>query len=117
MNHSTTTFQNHITRNSATVKIKRLFSVEEELTDRIGRAENGKFILALCRELSGVLTEAYTRNKEDLGELRDTICHGLKESLRCNENHALQIIELALDLVHARILGSYRRSIFDLGNP
>jgi len=116
MNTTTFTLQNQVANQSTPVKIKRLSSVEEELADRICRAENGKSILAICRELAGMLTETYSRNQEDLGDLRDALCHRLKQSLKCHEIHALQLIELSLDLVHARIQGTYRRNPFESGN-
>lgn len=100
--------------NHSHVTINRLGSVEEELTDRIVREPNGKMIFQFCERLAEALVRTYAKNEGDISSLREKLCESLITSLQCTRQEAICVIELALELVHAKIHGAYRRSQVDL---
>lgn len=102
-------------RAAAAVKINRLGSVEEELTDRMLREKNGKPMFAICREMAGLLSCAYSNSSTEVMELGNALIDHLVEKRDFSRQQAGCILDLALDLIHARIHGTYRRSNVDLG--
>lgn len=94
--------------------INRLATVEEELTDRIFREQNGSLVFNFCEKLSATLKTRYAENNGSIGELREKLSSNLSNTLRCSANQAASLIELSLELVHTQLHGSYRRSSDDL---
>lgn len=104
-------------RSSSTprVRINRLSSVEEELTDRILRESDGRRVIGLCRELAGNLLPVYDEDPEGLEALKEQLCLVLVQERKYERQQAKALIELSLDLVHARLYKNYRRSNVELG--
>lgn len=88
-------------------------SAEQELTQQIFREGNGQGLIKFCRELSIILIRQYTKNN-DVGELRDKLCSSLVATLKCSQLQANCIIDLSLELIHAKVHGNYRRSEVEL---
>jgi len=88
-------------------------TAEENLARRIFQDGHGKSLIKFCRELAGILIRGY-RSEGDAGEIRQRLAASLMETLRCSEKQALCLVELALELIHAKIHGKYRRSEADL---
>ena len=88
-------------------------SAEQDLTLRIFREGNGQGLIKFCRELSIILIRQYTKN-DDVGELRDKLCASLVTTLKCSPLQAYCIIDLSLELIHAKVHGHYRRSEVEL---
>jgi len=110
----TATTPNQLT-NPKHVTINRLDSVEEELVDRIVREKDGRRIVEFCEKLALMLSGSYQNNGSDLEALREKLCAKMANSLQCSWTQAASIIELSLELAHAKLHGSYRRSNVDLG--
>lgn len=87
---------------------------EEELTGRILQDGRGRGLLQFCRELSVILIRRYM-SSNDAGELRDRLSASLMVTLDCSEKEAFCLIDLALELIHVKVYGDYRRSNVDLG--
>lgn len=88
-------------------------SAEQALTNRIFREGNGRGLIKFCRELSVILIRQYTKN-DDVGELREKLCSSLMATLRCSHLQAQCLIDLSLELIHAKVHGKYRRSNVEL---
>jgi len=88
-------------------------TVEDELASRIFREGNGKGLIKFCRELSVILIRQYLRN-EDAAGLRNRTCDSLVATLKCSSIQAQCLIDLALELIHAKVHGKYRRSNVEL---
>lgn len=88
-------------------------SAEEELCNRIFREGNGRGLINFCRELSGIMMRQYS-GEGDVGELRSRLESSLIATLRCSSLQAQCLIDLALELIHARIHGRYRRTEVEL---
>jgi len=88
-------------------------SAEQELTQRIFCEGNGQGLIKFCRELSIILIRQYTKN-DDVGELREKLCSSLVATLKCSSLQANCIIDLSLELIHAKVHGKYRRSEVEL---
>lgn len=88
-------------------------TAEQELTQRIFREGNGQGLIKFCRELSIILIRQYTKN-DDVGELREKLCASLSATLKCSRLQSQCIIDLSLELIHAKVHGRYRRSDVEL---
>ena len=88
-------------------------SAEEELTSRIFQEGNGKGLIKFCRELAVILIRRYMV-ESDAGELRRKLCKSLEATLKCSEQQAQCLIDLSLELIHAKVHGKYRRSSVEL---
>jgi len=88
-------------------------NAEEELTNRIFLEGNGKGLIRFCRELSLVLIRQYSV-ENDATELRSKLSTSLMATLHCSEIQAVSLVELSLELIHARVHGAYRRSSVEL---
>lgn len=100
---------------SSSVTIKCLASVEDELIDRILRERGGRRIFSICRDLCEVLYRNYSGIATELNERHDELCESLARRLACTRRQAVSLVELTLNLLHARVHGSYRRPDLDLG--
>lgn len=88
-------------------------TAEQRLTNRIFQEGNGKGLIKFCRELSVILIRQYTRN-DDIGSLRNKLCASLMATLNCSRLQSQCLIDLSLELIHAKVHGSYRRSDVEL---
>lgn len=88
-------------------------TAEFELTDRIFREGNGRGLIRFCRELSVILIRQYSVH-DDASELREKLCASLVSTLKCTQKQALSLVELSLELIHAKVHGAYRRSNVEL---
>lgn len=88
-------------------------TAEEDLCNRIFREGNGRGLINFCRELSGIMIRQYS-GEGDVGELRGRIESSLIATLRCSSLQAQCLIDLALELIHARVHGQYRRTKVEL---
>lgn len=91
-------------------------NAEQLLKNRIGQANGGKELIKFCRELSVILIRSYKMagDQGDTGELREKLAASLMVTLNCTEKQALCLIELSLELIHAKLKGRYKRSEVDL---
>ena len=87
--------------------------VEKDLAQRIFREGNGRGLIKFCRELSGVLIRRYMV-EPDAASLRARLCASLVVTLQCTELQAQCLIDLSLELIHAKLHGEYRRSNVEL---
>jgi hypothetical protein len=88
-------------------------NAEEELSNRIFLEGNGKGLIRFCRELSLVLIRQYSQ-ENDATELRSKLTNSLMATLHCTEIQAVSLVELSLELIHAKVHGAYRRSSVEL---
>lgn len=86
---------------------------EEELSRRIFEGDHGQGLIRFCRELSAIMIRRYMVER-DVGALRDRFRASLVTTLKCTESQALCLVELTLELIHARLHGTYRRSPVEL---
>ncbi|MDF1813006.1 MAG: hypothetical protein P1V20_12350 [Verrucomicrobiales bacterium] len=89
-------------------------SAEEKLTKRILRDGNGKGLMKFCRELSVILIRRYSID-DDAADLREALVPSLQNTLNCSEQQAHCLIDLALEMIHAKVHGKYRRTDVELG--
>lgn len=89
-------------------------AAETELTNRILQAGNGKGVIKFCRELAVILVRRYAV-EDDAAELRSRLCASLIATLQCGPSQAEALIDLALELIHSKTHGAYRRSAPDMG--
>ena len=88
-------------------------NAEEELVNRIFREGNGKGLIKFCRELAVILIRRYMV-ENDAGELRAKLMASIVATLRCTKQQAECLIDLSLELIHAKVHGKYRRSEVEL---
>ena len=88
-------------------------TAEEELVNRIFQEGNGKGLIKFCRELAVILIRRYMV-ENDAGELREKLSASLVATLKCSRQQAECIIDLSLELIHAKVHGKYRRSNVEL---
>ena len=88
-------------------------TAEERLTTQIFQDGSGKKLIKFCRELSSVLIRSYDA-ENGVGELREKLCASIMVTLSCTEKQALSLIELSLELIHAKLHGAYRRTDIEL---
>lgn len=86
---------------------------EEELSRRIFEGDHGQGLIRFCRELSAIMIRRYMVER-DVETLRDRFRASLVTTLKCTEPQALCLVELTLELIHARLHGNYRRSPVEL---
>lgn len=86
---------------------------ETDLADRIFREGNGRGLIKFCQELSGVLIRRYMVDS-DVAVLRAKVCASLVTTLGCSKQQADCLVDLSLELIHARLHGKYRRSDIEL---
>lgn len=70
---------------------------------------SGRKLIKFCRELSTLLVRSYNP-ETGASDLRDRLSASLIVTLHCTEKQALSLIELSLELLHAKAHGTYRRS-------
>lgn len=92
---------------------RRRPTAEEDLTNRIFREGNGRGLIKFCRELSVILIRQYSV-EDDATELRAKLRSSLMSTLGCSEKQALSLVELSLELIHAKVHGAYRRTNVEL---
>lgn len=88
-------------------------SAEAELTNRIFQEGNGKGLMKFCRELAVILIRRYSVD-DDATDLRETLVPSLVDTLSCSDDQANCLIDLSLEIIHAKIHGKYRRSDLEL---
>jgi hypothetical protein len=93
--------------------ISPLQSAEEELTSRIFKEKSGKALMKFCRELTMVLIRRYSID-EDASDLRDSLCDSLESTLKCTRAQANSLIDLSLEMIHAKVRGKYRRTDLEI---
>lgn len=86
---------------------------EDILAARITEGKRGKSLLKFCRELSTVLVRSYMV-ENDADELREKLCSSLMLTLACSYHHANCLVDLSLELIHAKVHHEIRRSNDDL---
>lgn len=89
-------------------------SAEEALTQRIFREGNGKGLIKFCRELALVLVRRYSFD-ENAADLRVSLVPSLTATLKCSDDQANCLIDLSLEMIHAKLHGKYRRTDVELG--
>lgn len=92
-------------------------TAEQLLTDRIASQEQGgSDLLKFCRELSIILIRSYQTGQDNgsTSELRDKLAASLIVTLNCTEKQALCLIELSLELIHAKLQGRFKRTEVEL---
>lgn len=92
---------------------RRSNAAEQDLSNRIFREGNGRGLIKFCRELSLILIRQYSTN-DDAADLRTKLCESLVSTLKCSEQQALCLVELSLELIHAKVHGKYRRTSVEL---
>ncbi len=98
---------------AASAPAHRTGCTEEDLKNRIFAEGNGKGLMKFCRELSVILIRNY-RVDGEMTELRERLGSSLQTTLDCDEKQAMSLIELSLELIHAKVHGAYRRNEVDL---
>ncbi len=88
-------------------------AAEKNLVNQIFQAGNGQGLIDFCRQLSQILIRAYIA-ETDLDSLRTRVCASLVTTLQCSHQQAVCLVELALELIHSRVHGEYRRSTVEL---
>lgn len=71
-------------------------------------------LLRLCREIAGALIRCYL-SAPNAALVREEICQGLMEQLKCDRLRAQRLIELAMELIHVHCYGEYQRDPLELG--
>jgi len=69
---------------------------------------------ALCREIAGALLRRYLLTGDGAGARREIVA-GLVEHLECERGRAEDLVDLALETIHAKSYGRYRRNLLELG--
>lgn len=90
-----------------------LETAEDNLTFRIFQDGSGKKLVKFCRELSALLIRS-SRSQDGIGEIADKLCASLMATLKCSEKQALCLIELSLELAHAKATGEASRSDLEI---
>jgi len=88
-------------------------TAEEQLISRIFRESSGKALMKFCRELTLVLIRRYSID-EDAADLRDSLCDSLEATLKCTRAQANSLIDLSLEMIHAKVRGKYRRTDLEI---
>lgn len=114
-NHNNTNELGLKAANEPVNRLENQLNAEEALTQRISLegGRGSKELLRFCRELAIILLRSY-RSDEEVGELRDKLSASLMVTLNCTEKQALCLVELALELIHAKLRGSYKRTEVEL---
>lgn len=86
---------------------------ESALARRIFEEGNGRTLIKFCRELSGVLIRRYIV-EADVEVLRTKVCASLVKTLGCTETQAQCLVDLSMELIHAKLYGRYRRTNVEL---
>lgn len=117
---TTTTNSATVSANSRTAapeienrQIAPTISAEQELTNRIFQAGNGKGLMKFCRELAVILIRRYSVD-DDARDLRETLQPSLVATLNCSDQQADSLIDLSLEMIHAKVHGMYRRTDVEL---
>ncbi len=80
---------------------------------RILRAGNGKGLIKFCRELAVIILRRYSI-EDDAAQLRSRLHQSLMQTLQCSSQQAECLIDLALELIHSKVHGRYRRTELEL---
>ena len=86
---------------------------EHELMRRLADGAEGMSLLVFCRELAGLLIRRY-RAGDDPAEVRADFERELTDRLECEEEQARCLVELAIEVLHVRVHGAYRRDAVEL---
>lgn len=70
-------------------------------------------LLRLCEEVAGRLLRRYLENGDPVGAVRE-IRADLVSLLACDQERAGRIVDLALELVHVKTHGSFKRNPLEL---
>ena len=105
-----------LNRSPSRVAIRRLGTIEDELNDRILREQNGTQVFRFCQKLGALLVVSYSPGQDRGDVFREEICANLMVSLNCSPAEAANLVELALDLVHAKLYHQYRRQDPDIAS-
>ncbi len=92
---------------------KKTQTAEQELSQRIFREGNGRGLVMFCRELAVILIRQYNQETA-ISELRARLGGSLQATLHCTAVQADCLIDLALELIHAKVHGRYRRTDVEL---
>lgn len=88
-------------------------SAENRLANRIFEEGNGRALIKFCRELSGVIIRRYMV-ESDAEVVRNKVCASLVRTMNCTEQQGHCLVDLSMELIHARLHGKYRRSNVEL---
>lgn len=69
--------------------------------------------MKFCRELTLVLIRRYSID-ETASDLRDSLCESLEATLKCTRPQAHSLIDLSLEMIHAKVRGKYRRTDLEI---
>jgi hypothetical protein len=74
---------------------------------------NGEGLMKFCRELAVIMIRRHSSGK-DAEHLRQTMTGELQATLSCTGQQAHGLVDIALEIIHARVHGTYRRSPLEL---
>jgi len=103
-----TTTKDSLSTVSAPAKASRKDSVV-----RIYNATNGLGLMKFCRELALLMIRRHA-GEEDACQIRQTLAAELQSEISCTALQAGSLIDLALEIIHVRVHGTYRRSPLEL---
>ncbi|MDF1810637.1 MAG: hypothetical protein P1V20_00415 [Verrucomicrobiales bacterium] len=92
---------------------KEAISAESRLAEKIFREANGRVLIKFCRELSGVIIRRYIV-ENDAAIVKRKTADSLVKTLHCSEQQADCLVDLSMELIHAKIHGTYHRSNIEL---
>ena len=75
------------------------------------KSESG--LLGLCHEIAGLLLRRYAENS-DASVVRGEVKGELMRMMVCNAERADHLLELALELIHVKAKGKYKRNALEL---
>ena len=81
--------------------------------EKILQAEEGRGLIRFCKELSNIIIRRFMVEK-DMDQLRKKLVISLIDTLECTDQQAQCVIDLSLELIHAKVHGNYRRSNVEL---
>ena len=95
--------------------LRQAFSepADGRLTARLFQDGSGKQLIKFCREVSAILIRS-CHAENGVADLRDKLCASIMATLACSDKQALSLIELSLELIHAKVHGTYRRTEVEL---
>jgi len=86
---------------------------ERDLLRRLSEEAEGMSLLSFCRELAGHLIRRY-RSGDEPAEVRATFEEELAGALECDPFQAECLVELAIEVLHVKVHGKYRRDPVEL---
>ncbi len=69
--------------------------------------------MKFCRELAVIMIRRHS-GEEEAGQLRQNLAVDLQSALSCTALQSDCLIDIALEIIHAKVHGTYRRSPLEL---